>query len=405
MSTDTKHKTMMRYFEDRATGRDSESAYFKNDWGAREKAVREFLEFAGFDSADALIAKFEESTDTKKEIGLLLYKFYLKKTESMKKTSAKMAAMRVAAMFTANELKIRTKRISKEAKETSAVRKARAKEPFFDYDEEEGYITGFNDLARDFFGRLNHRDRTVLLASASSGQPVSVILALTIGDIRQTKKRGQTRIVLMGDRSKTGEAYLTFVSIEATKMIYATLEYREDWKAENVRREDANKFHKRNYPMLTGAPDDSEPLFMARALESLKTNHLAKSTRRVCDALGIIRNGTNPYTPYAMRSVFRTACDGVPSIIENVKKQMMGHSLTEGEGYNPLGTSGILPHYMKVEQLLTLAHQPSEAEKIQSKRIDDLELKVTLRDADIHHLEEMVKELGATLSDFVGGNK
>jgi hypothetical protein len=301
---------------------------------------------------------------------------YTQRGKRMKESSANQRAYGYLRGFFAN-LDVAferrwTRRIPKVERPKQAIKKDRVY-TFYDVDEKTKTIRFNRELMQQFLANLKPRDTAITLALLSSSQDSGDLFKLTVGDIREQRRK--SRLFWEGTREKTGVLFRTFLSKEATRFIHKYLE-QERQHAE-----------------------DKDPLFVYTRYRKKKTEghvkrvkverrmtptNLASIYRDAARKMGIRwENGEhNPLRPKRMRHLFRTACDtaGIPELYTNA---YMGHRNHMGQEYSELSKAKLELEYLRAEPFLTVYGQTEESLEIKEdvkkleKRIVDLNKEIT----------------------------
>jgi len=128
---------------------------------------------------------------------------------------------RVRGFYSHNKVSFGKWRMPK--RRVSETQRADARIDVFKYDEENGELYVDTPLLQQFMAQLNFRDQTIALSIYSTSQDPADLFQLTMGWLREQDEdeKGQMikRLFWQGNRSKTGEPFKVFFSVEATEFI------------------------------------------------------------------------------------------------------------------------------------------------------------------------------------------
>ena len=234
------------------------------------------------------------------------------------------------------------------------------------------------EFLKEFFERLEFRDKVMMICMLSSSLDSGDLMRMTIADvIYQTEHE---RIFVCDFRSKTGEIINTFFSKEATKLL--------------------RKYMRRN----RRDAEPNEPLFTVRGSKRMNSSQLSVNLRRAAASLGVpLQKGVqSPLRPKKMRKLFSDACDKA-GIGERKRKIFMGKFDKSDKVYAGKARHELEIYYKMVEPNITIYSDPIDKEKFtkfQEKMQKDVEeIKLQQQRHEISNTEK-VKSLIKQIEDL-----
>ena len=250
-------------------------------------------------------------------------------------------------------------------RETGEARKADSKLGIYKYDEENGELYVDTPLLQQFLGNLSFRDQGIVLALYSTGQDPTDLFQLTVDWVWE--QEGERRLFWEGNRSKTGEAFKTFFSKEATE-------------------------HVRRYILQEreGAAGGS-PIWMNKFNRVMNTEVLNDNFRNVALTMGVTEESKpNPLRGKRFRHLFRTGCTSA-GLDPGLSQAFMGHKTPISSEYLSRGKGFLLSQYVRIEPFLTVFRSADQTD------IQNIKATLNMAREERDKAKEKLLELGGEI--------
>jgi len=256
------------------------------------------------------------------------------------------------------------------------------------------------EFLKNFFDCLIQRDKIIAMCIKDSGLDSGDVLGLTLDTIRN-QNPNQERIFIRMTRNKTREIFATFLTKETSKFVknYEKM-YRKDTEdSEPLFAQSAKefkiKFHQKHGRPFDRSIDEMklsgvDPHSFSRNFRNA-TQKLEKLLSDKKETFRILQYGKqSPLRPKRFRKVFNDACDiaGIPT---DIKRVFMGKSDPSNKTYEGKSRMDLEIFYEKLEPILTIYSEPSNAESQVKKLQEELNTEKNKK-SEINELEKRLSD-------------